>query len=68
MWFTVYIGQMEIETCLEHCIFKDCCDEDVFYLCNEIMAEHSLAMSDDVYEITDLYLRLCQMIINELGE
>ena len=32
------------------------------------MAEHNLAMSDDVYEITDLYLRLRQMIINGLGE
>ena len=60
---------MKLEICREDCIFKDYpCNEDVFHLCNDFMAEHNLAMSDDVYEITDLYLRLRQMIINGLGE
>lgn len=39
---------------------------DVVNLCVEIMAEHNLAVSEDVYEITDLYLKLCEIIINEL--
>ena len=48
--------QMKIEICLEDCVFKDYpCDEDVFHLCSEFIAKHNLAMSDDVYEITDLY-------------
>ena len=47
---------MKLEICREDFIFKDYpCDEDVFHLCNDFMAEHNLAMSDDVYEITLLF-------------
>ncbi|KAF0035455.1 hypothetical protein F2P81_013213 [Scophthalmus maximus] len=50
--------QMKIEIFQEDCLFKDYrCDDDVFHLCMEFMTEHNLAMSDDVFEITDLYLR-----------
>ncbi|XP_016318408.1 uncharacterized protein LOC107670349 [Sinocyclocheilus anshuiensis] len=54
--------QSKPSICQEECLFKDYpCDEDVFQLCVELMAEHNLVMSDDVYEITDLYLQLRQL-------
>lgn len=57
----------KLEICLEECCFKDFpCDEDVFHLCAELMTEHGLVMSDDVYEITNLYVRLRQMVIDGL--
>ncbi|XP_047243732.1 sodium/potassium-transporting ATPase subunit beta-1-interacting protein 2 isoform X2 [Girardinichthys multiradiatus] len=62
-------SQTELEICLEECLFKDFpCDVDVFHLCTELMTEHRLVMSDDVYEITNLYVRLRQMISDGLGE
>ncbi|MEQ2250516.1 hypothetical protein ILYODFUR_001683, partial [Ilyodon furcidens] len=62
-------SQTELEICLEECLFKDFpCDVDVFHLCTELMTQHILVMSDDVYEITNLYVRLRQMISDGLGE
>ncbi|XP_057690895.1 uncharacterized protein LOC130920720 [Corythoichthys intestinalis] len=59
----------KVQLCQEDCCFKDYpCDEDVFHLCLEFMTEHNLAMPDDVYGITDLYLRLRQMITDGLAE
>ncbi|MEQ2296919.1 hypothetical protein AMECASPLE_029411 [Ameca splendens] len=61
--------QPSSQTELEICLFKDFpCDVDVFHLCTELMTEHRLVMSDDVYEITNLYVRLYQMISDVLGE
>lgn len=61
------VDQREVEICQEDCAYKDYpCDEDVFQLCVELMAEHNLVMSNDLYEITDLYLRLREMILDEL--
>ena len=57
----------EVEICREDCAFKDYpCDVDVYQLCVELMAEHNLVMSNDLYEITDLYLRLRDMIFDGL--
>lgn len=45
--FLLTADEMKIEICQEDCCFKDYpCDEDVFSLCMELMAEHNLAMSD----------------------
>lgn len=61
--------QMKTDLCREECCYKDYpCDEDVFQLCVELMSAHSLAMSDDLYEITDLYLKLRQTIIDGIEE
>ncbi|KAG9278008.1 hypothetical protein AMEX_G5792 [Astyanax mexicanus] len=61
--------QTKVEICRADCCFKDYpCDEDVFDICVELMAEHNLSMSDDVFEITDLYLRLRQMLHDGLEE
>lgn len=63
------VEPMKIEICREDCSFKDYpCDEDMFHLCMELTAEHNLEMSDDVFAITDLYLRLRQLINDELRE
>lgn len=59
----------KLEICMEECRFKDFpCDVDVFHLCTELMTEHRLVMTDDVYEITSLYVTLRQMISDGLGE
>ncbi|XP_054890492.1 uncharacterized protein LOC129371933 [Poeciliopsis prolifica] len=59
----------KLEICVEECHFKDFpCDVDVFHLCTELMTEHRLVMTDDVYEITNLYVRLRQMISDGLRE
>nr|XP_020468104.1 uncharacterized protein LOC109967092 [Monopterus albus] len=61
--------ELKMEICREDCHFKDYpCDEDVFRLCIELMDEHNLEMSDDVFEITDLYVRLRQMVTAALEE
>jgi len=61
------IEQTKLNICQEECLFKDYpCDEDVFQLCVELMTEHNLVMSDDVYEITDLYLQLRELILQGL--
>lgn len=42
------VDSREADTCREDCAFKDyTCNE--FYLCFELMAEHILIMSDDLY-------------------
>lgn len=59
---------MKIEIFQEDCLFKDYrCDDDVFHLCMEFMTEHNLAMSDDVFEITDLYLRFREWLLMGWG-
>ena len=65
--FLQLADQTKLEICREECCFKDYpCDEDVYHLCVELMTEHNLVMSDDVYQITDLYLQLRQMILVEI--
>ncbi|KAI7789952.1 hypothetical protein IRJ41_006707 [Triplophysa rosa] len=62
--FLYPVDQTKLSICREDCIFKDYpCDEDVFQLCVELMAEHNLVMTNDVYEITDFYLRLDRQLI-----
>lgn len=61
------VDQTKLSICREDCTFKDYpCDVDVFQLCVQLMAEHNLVMTNDVYEITDLYLRLRQLILHGL--
>ncbi|KAA0721248.1 hypothetical protein E1301_Tti018145 [Triplophysa tibetana] len=65
--FLYPVDQTKLSICREDCIFKDYpCDEDVFQLCVELMAEHNLVMTNDVYEITDFYLRLRQQMLHGL--
>lgn len=57
------VDPREVEICQEECTYKDYpCDEDVFHLCVELMAEHGLVLSDDIYQITDLYIRLHELM------
>lgn len=59
------VNQREVEICQEECTAKDYpCDEDVFHICTDLMAEHGLDMSDDIYQITDLYISLRQLILD----
>ncbi|XP_056328370.1 uncharacterized protein LOC130240759 [Danio aesculapii] len=61
------IEQTKLSICKEECLVKDYpCDEDVFQLCVQLLDEHNLALSDDVYEITDLYLKLRELILEGL--
>ncbi|KAK3506162.1 hypothetical protein QTP70_032187 [Hemibagrus guttatus] len=61
------IEQTKLSICQKECLFKDNpCQENVFQLCIELMTEHNLVMSDDVYEITDLYLQLRELILRGL--
>uniref|UniRef100_W5MTV9 Integrase catalytic domain-containing protein n=1 Tax=Lepisosteus oculatus TaxID=7918 RepID=W5MTV9_LEPOC len=61
------VDQIKVDICREDCCVKDYpCDEDVFHLCVELMAQQNFAMPDDVFEITDLYLRLCEMVLSGL--
>lgn len=54
---------MKTEICQEDCSFKDYpCDADMFHLCMQLIAENNLEISDDVFAITDLYLRLRQFV------
>ncbi|XP_027858982.1 uncharacterized protein LOC114135683 [Xiphophorus couchianus] len=56
-----------VETCLENCVFKDFpCDEDVFSICVDLISEHNLNVTDDVFATTDLYIRLRQLITRDL--
>ncbi|XP_030196023.1 uncharacterized protein LOC115531109 [Gadus morhua] len=57
----------KIEACLGECVYKDFpCDEDVFHICVGLMSEHGLELTNDVYKTVDLYVRLRQLINNEL--
>jgi len=63
------VESMKIEICRVDCSFKDYpSDEDMFHLCMELISECNLDMSDDVFVITDLYLRLRQLINDGLRE
>uniref|UniRef100_A0A096M0Z2 Integrase core domain-containing protein n=1 Tax=Poecilia formosa TaxID=48698 RepID=A0A096M0Z2_POEFO len=56
-----------VEACLENCVFKDFpCDEDVFSICVDLISEHNLDVTDDVFATTDLYIRLRQLITRDL--
>ncbi|KAG5286362.1 hypothetical protein AALO_G00013990 [Alosa alosa] len=53
------VDQTKIDMCLEQCSFKDYpCDVDFYHICTDLMAEHNLTMSNDIFKITDLYLNL----------
>jgi len=57
------VEPMKNEISREDCSFKDYpCDKDMFHFCRD------LEKSDDVFIITDLYLRLRQLINDELRE
>lgn len=57
----------KVEVCLEECVFKDFpCDEDVFNICVDLMSEHNLTLTNDVFETVNLYITLRQLIKNDL--
>lgn len=57
------VDQTKIYICLEDCSFKDYpCDVDFYQICTDLMAEHNLTMSNDIFKITDLYLNLRELI------
>ncbi|KAK0156578.1 hypothetical protein N1851_000010 [Merluccius polli] len=57
----------KVEVCLEECVFKDFpCDEDVFYICVDLMSEHNLTLTN-VFETVNLDITLRQLINNDLG-
>ncbi|KAA0721350.1 hypothetical protein E1301_Tti022503 [Triplophysa tibetana] len=59
----------EVHVCLEECVFKDYpCDKDVFDLCVHLIAEHNLDMSKDVFSTLDVYVKLRELINDELAE
>lgn len=50
-------------------MFKDFpCDEDVFHICVDFMSEHSLRLTNDVFEAVDLYIKLRELINTELDQ
>lgn len=66
--FLQNVDPEKAELCLEDCLFKDYpCDEDVFNVCVELMSEYNLSVSDDAYEMVDMYIRLRELIISELN-
>ncbi|KAA0706551.1 hypothetical protein E1301_Tti022474 [Triplophysa tibetana] len=59
----------DVDVCLEECVFKDYpCDKDVFDVCVHLIAEHNLDMSKDVYSTLDVYIKLRELINDELTE
>ncbi|KAJ0005815.1 hypothetical protein NQD34_015709 [Periophthalmus magnuspinnatus] len=59
----------KVSLCLEECSFRDFpCDEDVFNICVDLMSEHNLSFSIDVYQTIDLYIRLRELINDELQQ
>lgn len=49
-------------------MFKDFpCDEDVFNICVDLISEHNLVVTDEVFATVDLYIKLRQLISNELA-
>lgn len=62
------VGPQEVEVCLEECVFKDYpCDKDVFDACVHLITEHNLDMPKDVYSTVDFYIKLRELINNELS-
>ncbi|XP_030585163.1 uncharacterized protein LOC115780219 [Archocentrus centrarchus] len=62
-----HVNMEKVEACLEECVFKDFpCDEDVFHLCVELMAEHALGFTNDVFDTVDLYVQLRQLMLAQL--
>lgn len=58
----------KVQICLEECAFKDFpCDEDVFRICVDFMSGHNLKLTNDVFETVNLYIKLRQLINNELN-
>ena len=67
--FVQQVDNTRIDLCLEDCSFKDYpCDEDLYHICIELMTEHNFLMSTDIYQITDLYLKLRQLVHDGLRE
>ncbi|KAJ8321138.1 hypothetical protein KUTeg_001263 [Tegillarca granosa] len=62
------IDDEEIEICKEHATFRSGlhCDEDIYNMCIQIIAENSLLIPKDPYQALDLYLELRQKIISLL--
>lgn len=62
------VGPQEVEVCLEECVFKDYpCDKDVFDACVHLITEHNLDMPKDGYSTVDFYIKLRELINNELS-
>uniref|UniRef100_A0A0F8C524 Integrase core domain-containing protein n=1 Tax=Larimichthys crocea TaxID=215358 RepID=A0A0F8C524_LARCR len=58
----------KIEACVEECVFKDFpCDEDVFHVCVDVMSEHNLSFTNEVFETVNLYIALREHILRELS-
>lgn len=59
----------KVQICIEECVFKDFpCDEDVFHICVDLMSEHDLKITNDVFETVNVYIKLRQLINNELDQ
>ncbi|XDV17739.1 hypothetical protein PO909_023558, partial [Leuciscus waleckii] len=57
----------KVQVCLEECVFKDFpCDEDTFNVCVDLMSEHDLNHTNDVFAAVDLYITLRVLIKSEL--
>lgn len=62
-----HVDKDKVEVCLEECVFKDFpCEEDVFHLCVDLMSEHNLDFSNDVFDTVDLYVKLRQVMLTQL--
>lgn len=57
----------KVQVCLEECVFKDFpCEEDIFNICVDLMSEHDLNLTNDVFAEVDLYITLRELINSEL--
>lgn len=60
-------GLENVQVCIEECASKDFpCDEDLFHVCVNVMSEHSLKLTNDVFETVNLYVKLRELVNNEL--
>lgn len=57
-----------VNVCKTECIFREPipCDQDVYSLCNDLMAELDLHLPEDPYQAVNLYMQLREAIITAL--
>ena len=59
------VGLENVHDCLEECAFKDLpCDEDVLHICVDLMPEHELKLTNNLFETVNLYIKLRELINN----
>lgn len=60
-------GLDKIQACLEECVFKDFPCDEVFHICVDLMSEHNVSFTSDVFETVNLYITLRELINRELA-